>query len=491
MTVSAAQVEKLMKEIGKGRTLSAAALAAGMDRKTARKYKRLGAHPGKQKELRSWRTRANPFEQDWAWVASQLETDPGLDAKTLFDALQERFPGRYADGQLRTLQRHVRRWRATQGPDKQVFFPQLHRPGEAGQTDFTDCNELGITVAGEPYPHKLCHFVLPFSNWEWATTCSSESMSALRRGTQSAVQQLGHVPQWHQTDHSTAATHRVGSERVFNDDYLKVMTHLGMKPRTTAIGAKEQNGDVESLHRSLKRRLDQKLRLRGSRDFASPDHYESWVQQVLTRANRNRVERLQQELDVMKRLTASPLPEFKEVEVSVTPWSTIRVLRKTYSVPSRLIREQLRVRVYDHELRVYLGSQFQLRVERLLGQQSHYINYRHVIWWLVRKPGAFARYRYRDDMFPTPTFRRAYDAIVDARPTSAGDLEYLRILHLAAATMEAEVERALETLLEQDSTPSVEAARQLIGVGDIEVPQLQLPAINLRSYDALIGGGER
>ncbi|MDJ0765713.1 MAG: hypothetical protein QNJ97_22205, partial [Myxococcota bacterium] len=46
-----------------------------------------------------------------------------------------------------------------------------HRPGEAMQTDFTNANELNIIIAGEPFDHLLCHPVLPYSNWEWATVC--------------------------------------------------------------------------------------------------------------------------------------------------------------------------------------------------------------------------------------------------------------------------------------------------------------------------------
>ena len=303
-------------------------------------------------------------------------------------------------------------------------------------------------------------------------------------GSHPAPQRWEHV--W---PNSTAATHQVGSAREFNRAYLAAMAHLGMKPRLTAIGAKEQNGDVESSHRSLKRRLDQKLRLRGSRDFASPEQYENWVQSVLVRANANRAARLHRELDAMVPFTATPLPEYRELRVSVTSWSTIRVLRNTYSVPSRLIRESVRVRVCDHELRVYLGDVFQLRIERLLGDARHCINYRHVIWWLVRKPGAFARYRYREDMYPTPTFRRACDVITERNPGLAGDLQYLRILHLAAATMEVDVERALQALLDEGQTPTVDAVRALIGHGEVTTPQLELPAINLRAYDALLSAG--
>lgn len=102
-------------------------------------------------------------------------------------------------------------------------------------------------------------------------------MAALRQGLQRALFQLGRVPAWHQTDNSTSATHNLPksasstSGRTFNDEYMAMMKHFGMKPRTTEVGAKEQNGDVEASNGALKRALEQSLLVRGSREFASVD----------------------------------------------------------------------------------------------------------------------------------------------------------------------------------------------------------------------------
>jgi hypothetical protein len=170
-------------------------------------------------------------------------------------------PGRYNETHLRTLQRRIRRWRAEHGPEREIWFTQAHRPGEAAQTDFTSTGELMVTIAGQLFLHLLCVTVLPYSNWQWATACLSESLAALRRGVQAALFQLGRVPEFHQTDHSTAATHQIArdaEDRTFNADYAAVMRHFGVKPRTTARGAKEQNGDVEAGHGALKRRLEQR-----------------------------------------------------------------------------------------------------------------------------------------------------------------------------------------------------------------------------------------
>ncbi|MCP3958715.1 MAG: transposase family protein, partial [bacterium] len=229
MTTTNVQVRKLMEEYQKQGRVGTAALRAGMHRNTASKYLRAGKLPSTMRKPRDWRTRPDPFAQDWEEIAVRLADAPELEAKALFDDLLERKPDRYHEGQLRTFQRRVQQWRAQEGPPKEVFFAQEHRPGEAMQTDFTSANELGITIAGEPFDHLLCHNVLPYSNWEWATSCFSESLRALQRGVQAAVFRLGRRPAWHQTDHSTAATHQLSpGKRGFNAEYEGLMRHLGM-----------------------------------------------------------------------------------------------------------------------------------------------------------------------------------------------------------------------------------------------------------------------
>ncbi len=306
-----------------------------MDRKTARKYVRSGKLPSELKSPRARRTRVDPIAaEDWVFVVSQLSDSPGLEAKTLFEQLQERRPEEYGEGQLRTLQRRVKEWRATQGSDKEIFFAQEYRPGEAAQTDFTHGTELGVTIQGVGFAHLLCHFVLPYSDWEWVTVCSSESLLALRRSVQAALFRLGKHPEWHQTDNSTAATHDVGERRrKFNVEYESMVTHFGMKPRTIEVGEKEQNGDVEASHRALKRRTEQRLLVRGHRDFESVEAYEQWLAaDPVDRGNRGRGERLSHELEVMPTVRGERLPEFRERVVTVTSWSTMRVDHNAYYV---------------------------------------------------------------------------------------------------------------------------------------------------------------
>jgi transposase InsO family protein len=485
-----------MEEMTKHGELGRAARKADMDRKTARTYVEAGRLPSEMTTPRPWRTREDPFAEDWPEVEAQLVLTPELEAKTLFEALVEKHPGRYEEGQLRTLQRRIQQWRAAHGPDKLVVLAQQHRPGEAAQTDFTRTAELGVTIAGQVYLHLLCVFVLPYSNWQWATVCLSESLAALRRGVQRALFQLGRVPRYHQTDNSTAATHRIPDgkgvvveegKRPFNTEYVTVMRHFGMTPRTIAVGKKEQNGDVEASNGALKRRLEQALLLRGSRDFESVEAWQAFVDEVVRKANKTRGSRVREEVDAMRGLNVSKLPEYTEEDAPVSEWSTIRVKHCAYSVPSRLIGHVVKVHVYEDKLEVYYADKLELGCERMRGRNGHRIDYRHVIWSLVQKPGAFARYVYREEMFPSVVFRRAYDAIQTPHHGTPGDLEYLRVLHLAASTVEADVEAALELLLAEGTRITCEAIKAMVtGATQVEVPALSPPVVDLHAYDALL-----
>lgn len=470
-----------------GDGVGAAAMKSGMHRNTARRHLSRGLLPSDRAERRTYRTRPDPFEADWPGLEAMLVEAPGLEAKTLFGDLRERRPGVYRDGHLRTLQRRVKAWRASRGPEKEIFFPQEHRPGEASQTDFTWANELAITIRGEPYPHMLCHFALPYSNFGWATPCRSESIAALFEGLQAGLWELGGRPEFSQTDHSTAATHGVGSgRRGFNADYLRLVGHYGMRARTIGVGEKEQNGDVEALNGAMKRDLEQQLLLRGSRDFESHAAYRTWLAQTFRRRNALREPRLSQERQALGPLAATRLPSYTEIAVRVGQGSTVSVRGHAYSVPARLCGERVTVRVYETRVEVLLGNVVEIDVDRLQGKAGHGIQYRHVIGGLMRKPGAFRRYRYRDALFPTQTFRRAYERLTADLSEWAADVEYLRIVSLAAMTMECEVEASLAALLDAGTRPTLDLVRAQVAPATPIAPFLEAPVVDLFAYDALL-----
>ncbi len=483
-----AEVLLMLRERAKGRTQEQAAARSGMSVRTVRSYERRARLPSQLKQPRTYRSRADPFAEDWPWVTAQLKDDPALQSQTLFELLCDLHPGRYQEGQLRTLQRHIAAWRAQYGPEREVMFPQIHEPGEAAQSDFTYMTSLGVTLGGVPFPHLVYHLVLVYSNIEAVRICFSESFESLVEGFESCLWQIGGVPRQHRTDHLGAAIHPLDADgrAQAKRRYDLLMAHYGLEPTTNNLGVAHENGDVEQEHRQFKRAVDQALRARGSREFADRPSYARFLQNLIKQRNLRRQERWLEEREALRPLPAAPLELCREVRVPVSRFSTIQVLRNTYSVPSRLIGTTLLVRVHSETLEVYRATTRLLTMPRLLGTGQHRIDYRHVIWSLVRKPGAFAHYRYRDDLFPSLTFRRAYDALRSHVPERA-DRHYVRVLHLAASTAESEVEAALGLLLDQGVTPTFDAVRDLVRTPSVQrVPELSSPVLDLSTYDRLL-----
>lgn len=488
-----AEVLLMKHERAKGKTQDQAAARAAMSVRTLRKYERAGKVPSQLKEPRRHRTRPDPFAEDWPWIEQQLRRDPALQATTLFGVLCARYPDRYRETQVRTLQRHIAAWRARSGPDQEVIFPQVHEPGQSAQSDFTHMTDLGITIAGSPFPHLVFHLVLTYSNVEAVYLCASESFEALAEGLEACLWQLGGVPAEHRTDHLSAAIKPLDADgrAEATARYQALMAHYGMRPTTNNVGEAHENGDVEQAHYRFKQAVDQTLRVRGTRDFPHRSAYVRFLDDLARSRNLTRRERWERERPTLRPLPAAPLAPCRELRVAVNRFSTIQVLGNTYSVPSRLIGSTLVVRVRAAELELYHGPVPLLTLPRLLGNRRHRIDYRHVSWSLVRKPGAFAHYRYRDDLFPSLVFRQAYDHLTERRPERA-DREYVRVLHLAASTVEAEVETALALLLEQQLVPTFDAVRELIRPpAPTTIPTLATPDLTLDAYDRLLAGGAR
>lgn len=482
------QVRKLMELQNKEKTKSAAAAKAGMDEKTARKYLRLGKLPSQVKEAHTWRTREDPFMEVWGKAKEFLELNPGLEAKTIFDHLQREYPGRFADSQLRTFQRKVKRWRALEGPPQEIYFPQQHYAGELCESDFTCMNSLWVTIQRIRFDHLIYHFVLTYSNWETGTVCFSESFESLSEGFQNAVWELGGVPRRHRTDRLSAAVHKECNPEEFTSRYQALLRHYGIKGDKTHSGEPHENGDIEQRHHRFKRALDQALMLRGSRDFESRQEYEAFLQKLFAQLNLGRKERFAEELKVLRRLPPRRLDDFRWFRVRVGPSSTINVAHNTYSVQSRLIRETVKVKLYAEYLEIFYGQRKVERIPRLRGEGRHFIQYRHIIDWLVRKPAAFENYRYRDDLFPTTRFRMAYDDLCK-RSQARANKEYLKILHLAAMESETGVDEALRRIFEKEQPVSLEAIKELLASeGGITPPkEVNVDEVSLCHYDQLLG----
>jgi hypothetical protein len=372
------------------------------------------------------------------------------------------------------------------------MFEQVAEPGREGAFDFTDASELGVTIAGEAFAHLFFQFVLSFSKWRWVGLAFSETFESLVRGLQSALWQLGGVPRVWRSDNLSAATHNIpGAGRELNRRFAAVLDHYGATSTRIEPRKSNQNGVAEKANDVLKSALSQALVIRGSRDFASVDAYMAFVGAIRDRINDGRsAELLAEERRHLLPLPSTRVAEYTSYTATVRQWSTIHFAHRVYSVPSRLIGCEVEGRQHPDVIEVFYRDRNKptATMPRIRGDRYHQIDYRHVIWSLVRKPGAFARYRFREELFPSLVFRRAYDALVDARGERA-DVEYVRILHLAASTMQADVELALETILARGERPDFATVKALAAPETPAIPVVHIPPPDLTVYNCLHVGG--
>lgn len=492
--VKDAQVRLMRRKMTakKKMTMASAAAAAGMSERSGRRWKH-GPLPSEKKRPRTWKTRPDPFASVWsAVIIPLLEADEKrvLEARTIIGELERLHPGEFGEPQLRTLQRRMRDWRAIHGPEREVFFEQVHVPGREGALDFTHATELGVTILGKLLEHLLFVFTLSFSGWTWIALAFGETYEALVSGLQSALYDLGGAPEIVRHDNLSAATHELqrSGGRALNERWRAVLEHYGLRSTRISPGESHENGVAEKSNYDVKKAVAQALVLRGSKDFASLEEYIRFAREVVERAcNRPAASKLALEREKLRPLPAAPVPSYTTYHPTVRRWSTIRVATRIYSVPSRLIGHEVEVRQHPDVLEVRYGEHVVETMPRLRGNEEHRIDYRHVIWSLVRKPGAFARYRYREELFPSLTFRRAYDALRACKHDRA-DVEYVRVLHMAASTGEAYVERALATLLERGAPFDYAAVKAIASPQPTRVPEVSIGKADLRAYDALLGG---
>ena len=351
--------------------------------------------------------RAGQFDQVLGTVKAMLAADPGLEAKTIMQFLLEEYPGRFHVGQLRTLQQtgaSLENYRRTgQGG---VFRTEVHEPARQSQSDFTNCGDLEITINREPFPHLLFHFMLPYSRWETFEIAFSESYANLTNGYAKAAKELGGCAKVHRTDNLAAAVQvdENGNAR-FTERWIQFLEHYGVRPSRSNAWKSNENGSMEKSHDLLKKAIRQRLKLRKSRDFATQELYEEFVRGIVQRLNQGREKKILEEKMMLKPVPKHEWSDAREVFPKVTSFSTITVCKAVYSVPSRFIGVDLRALVYADTVKVYYDDKLVQEMPRLPAGGVK-INYRHLISSLVRKPGAFSRYQYRKELFPSLIFRR-------------------------------------------------------------------------------------
>jgi len=476
----------------KHHTQELAAAKADMSERTARRVEGTGMLPSQQPRG-YWRSRPDPFAAVWeSELVPLLQSAPRLMAITLLRQLQEQHPGGFPDAMLRTLQRRIRHWRAMEGPEKEVFFPQTHAPGERGLSDFTAMGELSITIAGTPFRHLLYHFVLAFSRWEHAEVVDDgESFEALSRGLQNALWQAGGVPREHRSDSLSAAFKNLQQEEDFTIRYTGLLEHYGMNGTRNNRGLSHENGSVESSHRYLKEAVDQALLLRGHRDFADRPAYEALVREVVMRRNHRNAAAFRIEREQLLDLPGQRTTDFVEEEARVTRCGTFTVRGILYSAPSRLIGHRLKVRLYTERLDCYLSGALVLtlaRGRRLPNGRGRMLDYRHFIHALKRKPQAFKGLTFRDALFPREAYRQTWERLAEKLPPRQACQRMVGLLELAARDgVEAVLGQRLEALLDIGELPDLKALREEFAPRQTALPAVWVEIPPVRSYDALLG----
>jgi transposase len=488
MTCTKKQLE-LLRRYAAEYTMEVAAAKAGMAYSTAKRYlsskKKTEKRSTKPPGSRNWKTRPDPFADVWLELKLMLERDQGLEAQTLMDWLVESYPDKFQPNQVRTLRRRVHDWRVLEGPERrEAMFLQNIQPGKSSQSDYTHCTELGITIEGQPFPHLLFHFMLPYSRWEFVWICHTESTETLTQGYQLAVRQLGAVAREHRTDNLAAAV-PIGQHGLFQPGWENFLAHFSADPTSNNPGKSNENGSVEKSNHLFKHAIDQRLRLRRSRNFETLTEYETFLKAAEAERNRLRQERLKEEFPFLIPLPVEPWYDPKQYSASVSAWSTVSIAGAVYSVPSRFIGQKLKVLTNGNTVRIYYNSHLVCECPKH-DYGGRCINYRHIIFHLLRKPGAFRNYQYREELFPRAIFRQAYDALLLWNDEKA-DKTYLQILNTAVMEGEEQVATALSLLLQEGQVPSCEHVQGLCR-SKIVVPDVNVRGADLSLYDGLLGG---
>ena len=389
-----------------------------MSEKTVRKYRDADQLPSQMERAeRSYRTREDPLAEFWDEIVALLQHDPRLKPYAILDWLKQKYnppegEPRVSDSIRRTLERRVQSWKLQHGVEQEVKFPQIHHPGDVIAFEFVVLNSLQVTLDGKPFEHMLFHAVLTYSNWEYVHLCHSESFEALSAGLQDALHRAGGVPRRVRSDSLSAAVNNLSDDKEFATAYRDLLGHYGVKGHRINVRKPHENGDVESSHGHFKDALDQALRLRGSRDFASAEDYMSFVRQLVRRRNDEREKRFREEIAALSPLPPQRRGTSTSILVPVKSDSVIRVKRNAYSVSSKYIGLQLEVRIHQDHLELCYRNECVERMPRQFGHHKEHIDFRHVIDSLIRKPGAFVNYKYVNHMYPTTRFRMAYDQLL-------------------------------------------------------------------------------
>lgn len=483
-----------MSAKNKGNTQITAAAKAGFSERTGRRIEKGEITPG-AKGKRHWRTRKDPFAGVWeSEIVPMLAECPQLQPLTLFEHLNNKFPGKYHQFQLRTFQRRVKQWKALNGNGKEVMFLQRQVPGRMGLSDFTQLKKVSITIKGELLKHLLYHFRLIYSGWcHVMVVLGGESFTALSEGIQDALWRLGGVPGEHRTDSLSAAFKNLSKDAKQDATrrYDELIRHYGIVPTRNNRGKGHENGGIESPHGHLKNRIQQALLIRGSVDFESVADYQQWIDTIVRSINILNRDKVAVEREHLKPLPLHRTVDYTEEVVGVSTTSTILAKRVVYTVPSRLIGEKLRLHIYNDRIEAYLGTTHAHTLPRHFSsnhnRRGRCVNYRHVIDSLERKPQAFRYSQLRDDLLPSDTYRHIwqwFDRELDPR---AACKTIVGILSLASrADCEKELGDYIVAKLADNHVPALHELQKRFETKAVTIPDIDVMVVSGQEYDILL-----
>lgn len=472
-----------------------AAAKASISAATAYRLEQDPRLPSQKRQPRE-RRRPDPLAEIFdAEVVPLLVSAPGLRPIAVYDEMRKRHP-ELSDGIRRTLERRIRAWRAVHGEEQDVIFRQITEPGRLGLSDFTDMCAFEIHIAGVQLEHRLYHFRLAYSGFEHAhVVLGGESFVALAEGLQNALWILGGAPKDHRSDSLSAAFRNL--DRAAQEDltqrYEALCQHYKMAPSRNNAGIAHENGAIEGPHGHLKRAIKDALLLRGNAAFESLADYRAFIDEIVGRCNARNAKRIDAERAQLQKLPDRRSTDYEEITVRVTSSGGFTLRKVFYTVPSRLIGHQLRVRLFDDHLDVFLGSTLLVALPRgrahPSGKHDQVVNYRHVIHSLRRKPMALLRLVYRDQLFPREAYRHTFEALLAQLP----ERQACRIMvDLLAMAHEKGCERELADLLaaglEEHQLPDMAALRLRFAPDPASLPGVVVKLEPLQAYQTLLAG---
>jgi hypothetical protein len=420
-----------------------------------------------------------------------LRKEPRLKPMTLFDYLQDTYPGKYPNV-LRTIQRRVQTWKALYGSSPEVMFELRHEPGMMGLSDFTELKGMTITIAGRPFEHLLYHYRLAYSGWQYAQIIQGgESFIGLSEGLQNALAACGGVPKQHRTDSLSAAYKNLGGNKALTRLYDELCDHYRLQPTRNNTGIAHENGAIESPHGHLKNRIEQAVYLRGSNDFGSLEEYRLLIEVVVTKLNQQCQAKFEEEKKQLQPLPKYRIPDYEMLTARVSRYSAIEVRCVLYTVPSRLIGRQLELRLYHDRILGYLGNHQvfampRMRVTDSDKRRGRCINYRHVIEGLRRKPKAFIHCTWQQDLLPTAQFRELWLKLKAQLDLDTASVLMVEALYISATQdKEAVVAEYLEQELSAQTLSLKRLKQQFKQECRPNLPQLSIEQHELASYDQL------